>query len=134
MLLANTILNDYALRIYKPTQIGIKVSSTLSPEDLMELLDVVNPENFAGRVMLITRMQATNLMHHLPKLIRAVQREGRHVLWVCDPMHGNTIKTPGGVKTRSFDSIRDELRAFFDVHAQVQPPPHYYINSCLHCL
>ncbi len=104
-------------------QIGIKVSSALSPEDLLKLLDVVNPENIPGRVMLITRMRAENILVHLPKLIRAVQREGRHVLWVCDPMHGNTIKTTEGVKTRSFKSIRDELRAFFDVHAQVIPSP-----------
>ncbi len=93
----------------------------MSPEDLLELLDVVNPENIPGRIMLITRMQAKNVMSHLPQLIRAVQRDGRHVLWVCDPMHGNTIKTPEGVKTRSFESIRAELRAFFDVHAQVLP-------------
>ncbi len=84
---------------------------------------MVNPENIAGRVVLITRMHAKNLVVHLPKLIRVVQREGRHVLWICDPMHGNTIKTPEGVKTRSFISIRDELRAFFDVHAQVIPSP-----------
>ncbi len=133
MLLANTIFYSYALHAYY-TQIGIKVSSALSPEDLMKLLELVNPENIAGRIMLITRMHAKNLVHHLPKLIRAVQREGRHVLWVCDPMHGNTVITPEGVKTRSFDSIRDELRAFFDVHAQVPPPPHYYINCCLHHL
>ncbi len=133
MLLTNTILNYCVLHAYY-TQVGIKVSSALSPEDLMKLLDLVNPENIAGRVMLITRMHAKNLVYHLPKLIRAVQREGRRVLWVCDPMHGNTIKTQEGVKTRSFESIQDELRAFFDVHAQVPPPPQYYINCCLHHL
>lgn len=99
--------------------IGVKVSDKIQPEELIQLLDIINPMNIPGRVVLIVRMGAEKVRQHLPKLIRAVQREGRVVLWCSDPVHGNTMKTPTGYKTRPFDRIRDELSAFFDVHAEM---------------
>lgn len=99
--------------------VGIKVSDKATPDELIKLLDVVNPNNIAGRVTVIVRMGAEVLREKLPTLIRAVQREGRNVLWCSDPVHGNTIKTNSGYKTRPFERIRDELRAFFDVHADM---------------
>jgi len=83
----------------------------------------VNPENIPGRVTIIVRMGAEKLREKLPILIRAVQREGRTVLWCSDPVHGNTVKTDSGRKTRPFERIRDELRAFFDVHEEMGTHP-----------
>ena len=103
--------------------IGIKISDKATPEELITLLDAVNPDNIPGRVTIIVRMGADKLRANLPKLIRAVQREGRTVLWCSDPVHGNTMKTDNGYKTRPFDRIRDELRAFFDVHAEMGTHP-----------
>ncbi|KAG5186073.1 3-deoxy-7-phosphoheptulonate synthase [Tribonema minus] len=99
--------------------LGVKISDKCTPDELLQLLDVINPTNTPGRVTLITRMNPDKLRKHLPELIRAVQREGRQVLWISDPVHGNTIKTDSGYKTRPFDKIRAELRAFFDVHAEM---------------
>ncbi|XP_028753145.1 phospho-2-dehydro-3-deoxyheptonate aldolase 2, chloroplastic-like [Neltuma alba] len=98
--------------------IGIKVSHKMDPDELVKLIDILNPKNKAGRITVIVRMGADNLRVKLPHLIRAVRRAGQIVTWVSDPMHGNTIKAPSGLKTRSFDSIRAELRAFFDVHEE----------------
>jgi len=103
--------------------IGIKISDKAVPEELIKLLDIVNPDNIPGRVVIIVRMGAKKLRECLPTLIRAVQKEGRTVLWCSDPVHGNTIKTDSGFKTRPFDMIRDELRAFFDVHAEMGTHP-----------
>lgn len=99
--------------------IGVKISDKAKPEELIQLLDEINPENIPGRVTIIVRMGAELLRQKLPALIRAVQREGRNVLWCSDPVHGNTIKTDTGIKTRPFDRIRDELRSFFDVHSEM---------------
>ncbi|KAL7125159.1 hypothetical protein ABFS83_14G097400 [Erythranthe nasuta] len=98
--------------------IGIKVSDKMDPNELVKLIDIMNPENKAGRITVIVRMGAENMRVKLPYLIRAVRRAGQIVTWVSDPMHGNTIKAPCGLKTRSFDAIRAEVRAFFDVHDQ----------------
>jgi len=95
--------------------IGIKVSDKCSPQEILDILDKVNPNNIPGRVTLMTRMGASKLRDTLPKLIRAVQKEGRSVLWMCDPVHGNTILM-NGVKTRRVEDIKEELHAFFDVH------------------
>jgi len=103
--------------------IGVKVSDKATPEELLSILDIVNPDNIPGRVTIIVRMGAEKLREKLPALIRAVQREGRVVLWCSDPVHGNTIKTDSGFKTRPFERIRDELRAFFDVHADMGTHP-----------
>jgi 3-deoxy-7-phosphoheptulonate synthase len=95
--------------------IGVKVGPTTDPEGLLRLIDLLNPDNDPGRLNLIARMGADQVEQHLPALIRAVQREGRQVLWSSDPMHGNTIKA-GSYKTRAFESILREVRQFFAVH------------------
>jgi 3-deoxy-7-phosphoheptulonate synthase len=84
---------------------------------LLRLLDTLNPEDEPGRITLISRMGADKVERLLPPLLRAVKRAGRRVVWLCDPMHGNTISTSHGRKTRSFDAILSEVRGFFDAHA-----------------
>ncbi|XP_057976378.1 phospho-2-dehydro-3-deoxyheptonate aldolase 2, chloroplastic-like [Malania oleifera] len=98
--------------------LGIKVSDKMDPKELVKLCEILNPHNKPGRLTIITRMGADNMRIKLPHLIRAVRQAGLIVTWVSDPMHGNTIKAPCGLKTRPFDAIRSELRAFFDVHDQ----------------
>ncbi len=96
--------------------LGVKCGPSQTPDELLRLLDVLNPANEAGRMTLICRFGAGNVDKHLPKLIRAVTREGRKVIWSCDPMHGNTIKAENGYKTRPVDRILTEMRQFFAVH------------------
>ncbi|XP_061345923.1 phospho-2-dehydro-3-deoxyheptonate aldolase 1, chloroplastic-like [Gastrolobium bilobum] len=96
--------------------LGIKASEKMDPDELVRLIEILNPNNKPGRITVITRMGAENTRVKLPQLIRAVRRSGQIVTWVSDPMHGNTIKAPCGLKTRPFDDIRAELIAFFDVH------------------
>ncbi|OYX88973.1 MAG: 3-deoxy-7-phosphoheptulonate synthase class II, partial [Azorhizobium sp. 32-67-21] len=96
--------------------IGIKCGPSLKPEGLIRLLDVLQPDNEAGRITLICRFGAEKVGDHLPALIRAVEKEGRTVVWSCDPMHGNTIKAGSGYKTRPFERIQSEIQSFFDVH------------------
>ena len=98
--------------------LGVKCGPSQTPDELLRLLDVLNPANEAGRMTLICRFGAGNVDKHLPKLIRAVTREGRKVIWSCDPMHGNTIKAENGYKTRPVDRILTEMRQFFAVHQQ----------------
>jgi 3-deoxy-7-phosphoheptulonate synthase len=95
--------------------IGLKAGPTLPPDDLLRLIDILNPENDPGRLSIISRMGADKVHAHLPALVRAVKREGRKIVWICDPMHGNTV-TAGGYKTRSFDRILKEVHDFFAVH------------------
>ncbi len=97
--------------------IGIKAGPTMTPDDLLKLIEILNPENDPGRLTVITRFGADKVASGLPPLIRAVQREGFKVVWSCDPMHGNTIKTDAGYKTRPFDRVLAEVRAFMQVHA-----------------
>jgi 3-deoxy-7-phosphoheptulonate synthase len=97
--------------------IGMKCGPTLEPDDLLRLIDRLNPENEPGRLTLITRMGSDKVESRLPYLIRAAQREGREVVWCCDPMHGNTVTSSNGYKTRSFDRILAELHAAFAIHA-----------------
>ncbi|WP_425406292.1 class II 3-deoxy-7-phosphoheptulonate synthase [Hwanghaeella sp.] len=97
--------------------IGMKCGPSLAPDDLLRLIDTLNPANEAGRLTLIARMGHDKVHQHLPALIRAVEKEGRKVVWSCDPMHGNTIKSASGYKTRPFDRILAEVKAFFEVHA-----------------
>jgi 3-deoxy-7-phosphoheptulonate synthase len=96
--------------------IGMKCGPTMTSDDLKLLLNKLNPENEAGRLTLITRFGAGNVGDHLPRLIKTVQEEGANVLWTCDPMHGNTIKSASGYKTRPFDSVLREVREFFSIH------------------
>ncbi|WP_426149334.1 class II 3-deoxy-7-phosphoheptulonate synthase [Pseudomonas sp. DC3000-4b1] len=96
--------------------IGVKVGPSMDSEDLLRLIDILNPDNDPGRLNLIVRMGAGKVGEHLPRLLRAVQAEGRQVLWSCDPMHGNTIKASSGYKTRDFAQILGEVKDFFAVH------------------
>ncbi|AOS98178.1 Phospho-2-dehydro-3-deoxyheptonate aldolase [Microbulbifer aggregans] len=96
--------------------IGVKVGPGMQPDELLRLIDRLNPANEAGRLTLITRMGAETLGDKLPALVQAVQREGRKVVWSADPMHGNTVKASSGYKTRDFDKILREIRDFFAVH------------------
>jgi len=97
--------------------IGLKCGPSLKPEELIKLIDVLNPENEPGRLTLITRFGNEKVGEHLPGMVRAVKREGRSVVWSCDPMHGNTITSNTGYKTRPFDRILSEVKTFFNVHA-----------------
>ena len=97
--------------------VGVKAGPSQDPETLLRLIDKLNPTNEAGRITVICRFGAGNVEQHLPALIRKVEQEGRHVVWSCDPMHGNTIKSSTGYKTRPFDRILSEVREFFGVHA-----------------
>ena len=96
--------------------IGVKCGPSLTRSDLKELLDTLNPNREAGRIVLINRFGAGNVGDHMPKLIRAVEEEAHPVVWTCDPMHGNTIKAESGYKTRPFDSVLREVQEFFAVH------------------
>ncbi len=97
--------------------IGVKAGPTTTVDDLLGLIDILNPNNEAGKLNVIVRMGADKLAEHFPKLLRAVKREGRNILWSCDPMHGNTIKTANNYKTRVFDNILKEVTSFMDIHA-----------------
>ena len=97
--------------------VAVKVGASVSPDALLRLVDRLNPENEPGRLSLIHRMGAAHVAEKLPPLLDALRREGRRVLWVCDPMHGNTESTRNGFKTRRFANIRSELEASFDLHA-----------------
>ncbi|MDH5356206.1 MAG: 3-deoxy-7-phosphoheptulonate synthase, partial [Gammaproteobacteria bacterium] len=96
--------------------VGVKIGPTTTADELITLIDALNPDNEPGRLTLITRMGADILADKLPMLIRKVQTEGRNVVWSSDPMHGNTVKASSGYKTRQFDDILRELRQFFAVH------------------
>jgi len=103
--------------------LGVKISDKCTPEELIRILDTMNPKNTPGKLTIIVRMGAEKLRKNLPGLIRTVQREGKSVLWISDPVHGNTRKTQNGFKTRDFEKIRDELNAFFDVHEEMGSHP-----------
>ena len=105
---------EFARGVLNP--IGLKCGPSLDPEELLKLLEILNPLNEPGRLTLIARMGADQVEAKLPPLIRAVQRVGAEVVWSCDPMHGNTIKSSSGYKTRPFDRILSEVRQFFAVH------------------
>ncbi len=95
--------------------IGLKCGPTLSNDDLMRLIDLLNPDNEPGRLTLICRFGVDHVDEHLPRIVRKVCAEGRAVVWSCDPMHGNTIKASTGYKTRPFDRVLSEVTSFFDV-------------------
>jgi len=103
--------------------LGVKISDKATPDDVLEILNTFNPENIPGRVTLITRMTPTGIREKLPPIIKKVQAEGKHVVWVSDPVHGNGFQAENGYKTRKFDDIRDELEAFFDVHRECGSHP-----------
>jgi 3-deoxy-7-phosphoheptulonate synthase len=106
---------EYCRGIKNP--IGLKCGPSLKPDELVKLIDILNPDNEPGRLTLICRFGNEKVGEHLPALIRAAKREGRNVIWSCDPMHGNTITSVSGYKTRPFDRILGEVKEFFAVHA-----------------
>ncbi len=105
---------EFARGVLNP--VGLKCGPTTTAEDLKVLMSKLNPDNEEGKLTLIARFGAGNVGEHLPRLIKTVQEEGASVTWVCDPMHGNTIKSSTGYKTRPFDSVLREVKEFFAVH------------------
>ncbi|MCA0900930.1 class II 3-deoxy-7-phosphoheptulonate synthase [Microbulbifer agarilyticus] len=105
---------EFLAGVWNP--IGVKVGPNMDTDELIRLIDRLNPNNEPGRLTLITRMGANTLADKLPELVRVVKREGRSVVWSTDPMHGNTEKASSGYKTRNFDNILREIRDFFAVH------------------
>ena len=104
---------EYCRGVSNP--IGLKCGPSLSPDDLLRLIDILDPDEEPGRLTLICRFGADKVEAALPPLLRAAKREGRTSLWVCDPMHGNTVKTSTGYKTRPTERIAQEVRSFFAV-------------------
>ncbi len=96
--------------------IGCKVGPSMGEDELIELIDALNPKNEEGRLNLIVRMGANKIQEFFPKLLKRVRDEGRHVVWSCDPMHGNVEKSSSGYKTRDFDNILLEVKQFFQIH------------------
>ncbi|WP_074218927.1 class II 3-deoxy-7-phosphoheptulonate synthase [Rhodovulum sp. ES.010] len=96
--------------------IGLKCGPSISADDLKTLIEKLNPQNVPGRLTLIARFGAGNVGDHLPRLVKVVREMGAEVVWTCDPMHGNTIKSASGFKTRPFDSVLREVQEFFAVH------------------
>jgi 3-deoxy-7-phosphoheptulonate synthase len=105
---------EYCRGIVNP--IGMKCGPSLEPDQLLRLIEILNPKEEAGKLTLICRFGADKIEKHLPRLVRAVKEAGRKVVWSCDPMHGNTITATNGYKTRQFDRILEEVTSFFDIH------------------
>ncbi len=99
--------------------IAFKVGPSISSDDLLKLLEILNPENEPGRITLISRMGKDGIDKFLPSLVKAVKNNGNKVIWSCDPMHGNTIKSSNGFKTRKFDDILSEIKSFFSIHKTI---------------
>ena len=99
--------------------LGVKIGPNATREDILGICDILNPHNEAGRLNLIVRMGANVIIEKLPKLLESVKNEGREIVWSIDPMHGNTTKASSGYKTRSFDNILNEVKAFFEIHRSV---------------
>ena len=99
--------------------IGVKIGPTAAPDEVVQLCELLNPERVPGRLSLITRMGASKVRDVLPSIVQKVDASGIPVVWVCDPMHGNTFEAASGHKTRSFDDVIDEVEGYFSVHRQV---------------
>jgi 3-deoxy-7-phosphoheptulonate synthase len=112
---------DFAEKIHNP--IGVKLGPKTTPEEALAIIKRLNPNNEPGRLTFITRMGASLIREKLPAIIDAVTKSGAVVLWVCDPMHGNTYEAPSGYKTRKFDDVMDEVRGFFEVHKKLGTHP-----------
>jgi 3-deoxy-7-phosphoheptulonate synthase len=112
---------DFAKKIKNP--IGVKLGPKTTTEEVLALIRELNPENEPGRLTFITRMGSKKVRTILPAIIEGVSNSGAKVLWVCDPMHGNTYEAPSGYKTRSFDDVIDEVRGFFEVHHKLGTHP-----------
>jgi len=112
---------EFASRIANP--VGVKLGPSTSPEDVLALLDRLDPDREVGRVTLITRMGAARVRDALAPLVEKVRANGHEVVWVCDPMHGNTTESTTGLKTRHFDDVVEEVLGFFDVHRSLGTVP-----------
>jgi 3-deoxy-7-phosphoheptulonate synthase len=112
---------DFASKVRNP--IGIKLGPKSTVEDALALIEKLDPTREPGRITFITRMGAAAIREKLPALIEGVTKSGAQVLWVCDPMHGNTFETANGYKTRNFDDVLDEVRGFFEVHKKLGTHP-----------
>ncbi|MEX5294905.1 3-deoxy-7-phosphoheptulonate synthase class II [Kocuria sp. CPCC 205268] len=108
---------DLLSRLRNP--IGVKLGPKTTGEDALALIDKLDPQREPGRLTFITRMGAKNIREKLPPLVEAVESSGAKVVWVTDPMHGNTVSLPSGYKTRNFDDVVDEVRGFFEVHEAI---------------
>ena len=112
---------DFAAKVKNP--IGIKLGPKATVDEALALIKKLNPSNEPGRITFITRMGAKNIREALPALVEGVTKSGANVLWVCDPMHGNTYEAPTGYKTRQFDDVMDEVKGFFEVHKKLGTHP-----------
>ena len=112
---------DFASKVRNP--IGVKLGPKSSVADALALIEKLDPNREPGRITLITRMGAKNIREILPALVDGVTQSGAQVLWVCDPMHGNTYEAPSGYKTRRFDDVLDEVKGFFEVHKALGTHP-----------
>ena len=112
---------DFASKVRNP--IGIKLGPKSTVEDALALIAKLNPDNEPGRITFITRMGASKIREALPALVDGVTKSGAQVLWVCDPMHGNTFESKNGYKTRNFEDVLDEVRGFFEVHKKLGTQP-----------
>ena len=112
---------DFASKVRNP--IGVKIGPKTTVEDALALIEKLDPHREPGRLTFITRMGASKVREILPALVDGVTKSGAQVLWVCDPMHGNTFETANGYKTRQFDDVLDEVRGFFEVHKKLGTHP-----------
>ena len=114
-------LTDAHIEYFRGIQnpIGCKVGPSMQEDELIELIDILNPDNEEGRLNLIVRMGADKIKEYFPKLLKRVRDEGKHVVWSCDPMHGNIEKSSTGFKTRDFDNILKEVEQFFEIHKEM---------------
>jgi 3-deoxy-7-phosphoheptulonate synthase len=112
---------DFASKVRNP--IGVKLGPKSTVEDALALIAKLNPDNEPGRITFITRMGAGTIRQALPALVDGVTKSGANVLWVCDPMHGNTFESKNGYKTRNFEDVLDEVRGFFEVHKKLGTHP-----------
>ena len=112
---------DFVSRIHNP--IGIKVSAKAQTDDLLRMIDLVDPERTPGRLTFITRMGAGQVRESLAPIVEKVTASGAAVTWICDPMHGNTFESASGYKTRDFEDVVDEVRGFFEVHLALGTVP-----------
>ena len=103
--------------------IGIKISSTMQPDELIKICKILNPKNEKGKITLISRMGVNDIRKYLPPLIKKITNSDLNVLWMCDPMHGNTYKLKSGYKTRDFETISKEVQYFFDIHKNLSTIP-----------
>ena len=112
---------DFCSKIRNP--IGVKLGPKTQVDEVLALIEKLDPNREPGRLTFITRMGAGVVREALPKLVEGVTKSGAKVLWVCDPMHGNTYEAPSGYKTRKFDDVLDEVRGFFEVHKKLGTHP-----------